>query len=200
MFSEILVTFAFVTSMTKSVILSFDDGPSSLYTNQILQILKENDIKANFFLVGEMLEKNSQLVEQEVAQGHQIGGHSISHKELTKIPLEKAKYEILESMRLVNKYQKSDLFRFPYGSHSKALDKIVEDNGYKAIFWNTDSLDWKIHDSEAICNRVVVRLAKDKNDNDIVLFHDIHPQTIQALREVVKYIKDNNIQTKTIEE
>jgi len=198
--NEILMSLSLIASMSaKTVTLSFDDGPSPLYTSQILQILKDNNIKANFFVVGQMLEKNPQLVEQEVAEGHQLGAHSMTHKQLTKISLEKAKYEILESMRLVNKYQKSDLFRFPYGSHNKTLDKVVEENNYKAIFWNTDSLDWKIHDSEAICDRVVVRVAKDQDDNDIILFHDIHPQTIQALREVIKYLKDHNIKTKTIE-
>ena len=122
-----------VSSSLHSVTLSFDDGPSGLYTPQILQILKENQIKANFFVVGQMVEKNPQLVEQEVSEGHQIGAHSMTHKQLTKISLEKAKYEILESVKLVNKYQQSDLFRFPYGSHNKVLDKIVKANGYKAI-------------------------------------------------------------------
>lgn len=199
--NEIIVaTLAILASMNINVAtLSFDDGPNPTYTPQILEILKDNDIKANFFLVGDNVNKYPNLVRQEIKEGHILGGHSMSHPELTKISLQRAKKEILDSMSLANTFQETDLFRFPYGSHNKSLDKIVTDNGYKAIFWNVDTTDWKYKNPDTICKKFIIRISHTK-DGAIILMHDIHPQTVVALKEIVKYLKDNNIKTKTINE
>jgi peptidoglycan/xylan/chitin deacetylase (PgdA/CDA1 family) len=181
----------------KTVSLSFDDGPNPTYTPKILSILKENNIKANFFLVGSMVEKYPYLVKQEVAEGHDLGGHSMTHKELTKIPLNDARREILESMDLVNKYQKTDLFRFPYGSTNKVLDRIVYDNGYRKIYWDVDTTDWKYTDKKVIYEKFKLRISKSK-DHAVILMHDIHPQTVESLKLIVQYLKDNNIKTEKI--
>lgn len=176
----------------KTVHLSFDDGPSPVYTPEILAYLKQENIKANFFLVGKMVKLHPELVEQEVAEGHDIGGHSMTHKELTKIPLDDARREILESMELVNKFQKTDLFRFPYGSFDVQLLVLARAQGYRNIYWDVDTTDWKYPDQDVIYKKFKLRIARS-GDNAIILMHDIHPQTLPALKMIVRYLKERHI-------
>jgi peptidoglycan-N-acetylglucosamine deacetylase len=173
--------------------LTFDDGPDPVYTKQILSILKEEHVQANFFLVGNRVADNSNIVKQIISEGHDIGGHSMTHKMLTRISLKDAKYEILESMRIVNQYQETNLFRFPYGDFNPELVKIVKDNGYKNIFWDVDTLDWKYKNKDEIYQKFKIKIVRAK-DGSIVLMHDIHPQTVAVLPLVIKYLKDNGIQ------
>lgn len=182
-----------------TVHLTFDDGPSPKYTKQVLEILKENDIKANFFLVGEKVKENPELVKQIVQEGHDIGGHSMTHKQLTKIPFEQAEAEILDSMDLVNQYQETNLFRFPYGDFNKQLLKVLKDHGYRNIFWDADTLDWKYKNKDEIYKKFKFKLAKTK-DGSVILMHDIHPQTVEFLKELVKYLKEQGIEVIKIDQ
>lgn len=176
----------------KTVHLSFDDGPSPTYTSPILSYLKEQHIKANFFLVGEMVNNSPELVKEEIADGHNVGGHSMTHKELTKIRLDSAKSEISESMKLVNQFQHTDLFRFPYGSSNEGLRRYARDNGYRVIYWNIDTEDWKYPQKEEIFKKFKDQIEKS-SDCPIILMHDIHPQTLGALKMIVEYLKEHKI-------
>ena len=190
--------FALLLSMhVHTVTLSFDDGPDPRYTKQVLQILKDNHVQANFFLVGQRMVDHPELVTRIVNEGHDIGGHSMTHKELTKIPLEQARWEILQSMLMVNHYQKTNLFRFPYGDFNPSLVKIVHDHGYRNIFWKVDTLDWKYKDKNEIYTKFKVKIAHCP-DGSIILMHDIHPQTVEFLRLAIPFLKANNIKIEKI--
>lgn len=188
-----------ITMNVTHVHLTFDDGPSPAYTKQVLKILKDNDMKANFFLVGEKVNENPEIVREIVKEGHDIGGHSMTHKQLTKIPFALAKSEILDSMALVNKFQKTKLFRFPYGAFNPELVKVLKDNGYRNIFWNVDTLDWEYKNKEKIYAKFKVKMSMC-NDGAVVLMHDIHPQTVESLKMIVKYLKENHITVSKLEQ
>jgi peptidoglycan/xylan/chitin deacetylase (PgdA/CDA1 family) len=194
--NELLVLL--ISLNVQTVYLTFDDGPHFTYTPQVLQILKENNIQANFFLVGEKIKENPEIVRQIVKNGHGIGGHSMNHKELTKISLNDAKREILESMELVNQYKETDLFRFPYGSFNPALTRFVKSKGYRNIYWDIDTLDWKYKDKDKIYSKFKIKIGKGR-DGAVILMHDVHPQSVKALKMIVKYLKDNGIKTKKLE-
>lgn len=180
-----------------TVHLTFDDGPSQTYTPMVLKILKENEIQANFFLVGERMQDNPELVKEIVREGHDIGGHSMTHKELTKIPFLKAKKEILDSMYMVNQYQKTNLFRFPYGSFDLKLVQVLHDHGYQNIYWDVDTLDWKYKDKDEIYKKFRVKITRCK-DGAVILMHDIHSQSVQSLKLIVRYLKEHGIKTEKL--
>lgn len=188
--NEVLILL--MTMNVSHVHLSFDDGPDPKYTREVLSILKENQLQANFFLVGQKVNENKNLVKRMVREGHDIGGHSMTHKELTKIPFEQAKEEILNSMEVVNKFQKTNLFRFPYGSFNPKLVQVLQDHGYRNIYWDVDTTDWKYKDKDVIYKKFKLRIAKAK-DGSIILMHDIHPQSVQSLKMIVEYLKSNKI-------
>lgn len=181
----------------KTVHLTFDDGPNAIYTPQILDLLKQNNLKANFFLVGENVKRYPGLVKRIVSEGHDIGGHSMTHKQLTKIPLDAARAEILDSMALVNQYETSKLFRFPYGAFNAKLVEIVREAGYRNIFWSVDTTDWKYHDKDVIFSKFRIRLSRAR-DGSIVLMHDTHPQTVETLKLVIRYLKEHGIKVTKI--
>jgi peptidoglycan/xylan/chitin deacetylase (PgdA/CDA1 family) len=185
---------AFLLSINVTTVhLSFDDGPDPKYTPQILKILKDNNYQADFFMVGSRVKEHPKNVQDVLDGGNDIGGHSMTHKELTKIPFEQAKAEILDSMKAVNAYQDTKLFRFPYGSYNKKLNDVVVSNGYKRVDWDVDTTDWKYPDEETIYKKFKVRIKKVNSDEAIILMHDIHPQTVKSFKMIVKYLQDNNI-------
>jgi len=186
------IVMALISLHISTVHLSFDDGPDPKYTEQVLTVLKENNLKANFFLVGERVLQYPKIAKRIVAEGHDIGGHTMTHKMLTKITLEEAKTEILKSMELVNQYQKTNLFRFSYGDFNKELLTFLKDNGLKNISWNLDTLDWKYKNKEEIYDKFKIKMVQSK-DGPIILMHDIHSQSVEALKEIIVYLKLNSI-------
>lgn len=175
-----------------TVHLTFDDGPNPAYTRQILSILRENHMQANFFLVGNNVKEYPEIVKEIVEDGNDIGGHSMSHKQLTKIPFDKAEHEILDSMDLVNQYQKSDLFRFPYGSFNPKLVSVLDQHGYINVYWDVDTVDWKYKDKSVIYKKFKVNVMRAP-DGSVILMHDIHPQSVQVLKMIVQYLKEHNV-------
>jgi peptidoglycan/xylan/chitin deacetylase (PgdA/CDA1 family) len=184
-----------------TVHLTFDDGPDTVHTPQILSILEKEQVNATFFLVGTRIEDKRAIgvVKRIVNDGNDIGGHSMTHKMLTKVPFDVAKLEILDSMYIVRKFQDTRLFRFPYGASSPALRKIVSDAGYTTVSWDVDSLDWKYKNKEEIYEKFKVRMARCK-DGSIVLMHDIHAHTVEVLPQIIRYLKDNNIAITKLEQ
>lgn len=184
---------AVLVSMHVTVVhLTFDDGPHPIYTRQVIQILHDANVDANFFLVGENVKKYPDLVNELIKEGHDIGAHSMTHKELTKIPFDQAKKEIEDSMALVSSFRKTNLFRFPYGSFNDKLLSVLRKNNWQNVYWGVDTTDWKYKDADEIYAKFKIRLAREK-DGSIVLMHDIHPQSVKALKMILRYLKENHI-------
>jgi peptidoglycan/xylan/chitin deacetylase (PgdA/CDA1 family) len=180
----------------KCLFLTFDDGPHRKFTPQILEMLKQRGIKAGFFQVGERLGEidakgNAKLYTTEaidasiLAAGHVLGNHSYSHPFLPKLSDEKRKAEIDSTNQLLTKVlgSKPVLFRPPYGAKNKALLAEIEADGMKSVMWNIDSLDWAKQFPEEITQEVLKQLEHTKRG--IVLFHDIHGHTVEALPTIL---------------
>ncbi|MCL4354520.1 polysaccharide deacetylase family protein [Patescibacteria group bacterium] len=180
----------------KKVYLTFDDGPHKVYTSQVLDILKQEKIKATFFVLGEEALKYPNLVKRIAREGHTIGNHGYDHsyiKTVLGLPGEFSKTgKILEN---ILGFQPK-LYRVPFGYLNPVLWLYLSLKGMKHVRWNLVPRDWEITDKNQIIESVI---GKTKN-NTIVLLHDgakgteiiDREHTISALLPIIKTLKSKN--------
>ena len=179
----------------KMIALTFDDGPDPTTTPQALSILKKFNAKATFFMVGKNVNAYPDIAKQVRKEGHQIGNHTWNHPQLPKLSLDSAKKEILDTQEAIQKATgvQTKIMRPPYGAINSAIQYGV-DQSY--IMWDVDSLDWKTHNTTAILNEV----KKAVKPGSIILMHDIHQTTIDALPTVLDYLKSQGYTFVTVDE
>ncbi len=167
------------TSVTKveapRVALTFDDGPNAKYTPLLLEGLRKRNIHATFFLLGENILKNKELLLRMQKDGHLIGCHTWSHVQLDKISPSRASREILKTNSLI--YHITGTYptclRPPYGAWKKDLELPVT---MLPVFWDVDTLDWQSQNPENILD--IVR--KNVQDGSIILMHDSYDSSVRA--------------------
>ncbi|MGZ3253332.1 MAG: polysaccharide deacetylase family protein, partial [Burkholderiaceae bacterium] len=176
----------------KTIVLTFDDGPHKLYTEEIAAILKQYKAPAVFFNVGRnlgtitadgkvKLSAGAEISRKLKAAGYVIGNHSFTHAQLSKLSGENLNAEIFNTDTLLKAMDtdRSPLFRFPYGAHSKEGLQMLERAHLKSVMWNIDSLDWADPVPSSIADRVLRSV--EKEGRGILLFHDIHERAVKAL-------------------
>ena len=167
----------------KYIALTFDDGPN-YNTNKVLDILEKNNVPATFFVLGNRIKGNENILKRMVSSKMEIGNHTFNHLLLTKYKEDKVKSEINNTSNLIfevtGKYP--TLFRPSYGSCNKMIRSIVDT---PIIIWDIDTLDWKYHNSRRISSRVINKV----KDGDIVLMHDIYSATANALEIIIPSLK-----------
>lgn len=170
------------------VALTFDDGPSN-YTVELSKGLKDRGVQATFFLLGENMEKNKEAVKQLAEDGHLLGNHSYHHVQLNKLSESKACQEIVKTNNLI--YECTGIYpmyvRPPYGEWNDQLDCGVD---MIPVFWNVDSLDWKLKNTEQIIKKVVGKA----EDGDIILMHDGYPTSVEAAFQIVDQLQKDGFQ------
>lgn len=173
-----------VVEERKLVALTFDDGPSR-YTNELIEILNENDAHATFFLIGQNISANSDAVINAYESGNEIAIHTYSHTSFTNMTIEDVISEIDTTRSIIEELgvEPANLVRPPYGSINSEL---VENINASLILWNVDTEDWKSRDVESIKNEVYDAIS----EGDIILFHDAYPTTIEAIRELLPELSD----------
>lgn len=169
----------------KLVALTFDDGPSPETTPQALDILAKYNAKATFFMIGENVAGNEELIKRVKKEGHDIANHSWDHPQLTNLTLPEAQKEINDTQEALKKVTGDlpTMMRPPYGAISPEIQNSVD---VSFIMWDVDSLDWKTHNTAAIMSEV-----RKTRPGSIILMHDIHQTTIDALPTVLDYLKTN---------
>ncbi|GGY86375.1 polysaccharide deacetylase [Cellvibrio zantedeschiae] len=193
----------------KTVVLTFDDGPHARNTPLILDILKQYDVRGYFFSLGKNLgdsdgksvtaTRNDAVVKRIVAEGHILANHSYSHAILTKLDQNGRAGELSKTNLLINKSngQTNSLFRPPYGSHDKELDALAAKDGMISVMWNIDSMDWADPIPESIADRTMLELEKTKKG--ILLFHDIHKQSMLALPNILAALAEQGYRVVTLD-
>jgi len=155
----------------KYIALTFDDGPHELYTPQILDILKEYDVKATFFIVGKNCEKYPELAARIIDEGHEIGNHTYSHLanigKLDEGTLVRELLQVEDALHELRGYRPR-LFRPPGGIYNVFIDRIAAQLNYTAVLWNVDTHDWKCPPSPKIASEVLSKV----KPGYIVLMHD----------------------------
>lgn len=152
------------------VALTFDDGPESELTPEILDILDEHGIKATFFVIGQNAARHTDILREIYDRGHEIGNHSWSHKYLPKISKSSKKNEILKTEELLVDVlgKHTPIFRPPYGA-VKAQDKqLIDSLGYRIVNWSVDTRDWAGTSGEQIMKYVKQQL----KPGGIILMHN----------------------------
>jgi len=196
-----LLSSAPASKTSERIALTFDDGPHPVYTPMILDILKENGIKATFFIIGENAEKHPDIVRRIIAEGHEIGNHTYSHPHLKNIGEKQLTKELKETEKLLKeKFSYTPaLFRPPEGYCCSAVTNSVNTMGYTMVLWDVDTTDWAHNPSDNIVKTV---LASTK-DGSIILCHDFVTKpspTPDAIRVFIPKLKAKGYNFVTVSE
>lgn len=187
-----------VDRQDNKVALTFDAAWGSDKTEGILNILKKHNVKATFFLVDFWIEDNKELVKKIDEQGLEIGNHSVTHLDMTKLSKTDKENEILtvnnKVKSLINKEVK--FFRFPFGAYDKESVLCVEKLGLIPIQWDVDSLDWKGIEKEQILSRI----QNNVKSGSIILFHNNSEHILDSLESVISYLKSMDFEMVTLSE
>ena len=177
------------------VALTFDDGPNSKYTPMLLEGLRKRNILATFFLVGENIEGNEEILLEMQKDGHLIGNHSYHHVQLNKLSIEEATGEIEKTNRLIREWtgEAPVYIRPPYGAWSQELEKVVD---MIPVFWNVDSLDWKLQNKE----QVLSCLSGQVKEGDVILMHDGYRSSVDAAFALVDHLQKQGFVFVNVEE
>lgn len=176
------------------IALTFDDGPSQ-YTEEIIQILVENEVNATFFVLGNKVDRYQDILRKSVQNGNELGNHSYNHQWLSHLSTEELIIQIEKTQKILQeRIQYTPRYLRPtYGSITNRIRKNSE---LGIALWTVDTKDWKIHN----VNRIVERATKNVEDGDIILMHDIFERSKSALKEIIPILKEKGFQFVTISE
>lgn len=176
-----------VETEKKQVAISFDAAWGADKTQQIMDTLKEYDAGATFFLVGFWVDKYPDLVKKIDECGYEIGTHSNTHPDMTKLSRDAAKLELTTCVDMIEKITKKkvELFRPPYGAYNNMLIELSNELNIMPIQWSVDSLDWKGISAENITTRIV----NNVKNGSIILCHNNSDHIVEALPMVLDRLK-----------
>jgi polysaccharide deacetylase family sporulation protein PdaB len=179
-----------VDTPEKKIAISFDAACGADYTESLLKILKNYDVKSTFFLVGFWVDKYPEMVKRIDEEGHEIGNHSLNHPHMSQLSKEQIVQELTKTSEKIEAItnKKVTLFRPPFGDYNNRLVKTSREMGIQVIQWDVDSLDYKDYGADAIVRRV---LSKVKNGS-IVLFHNNATYTKDALPIILENLQKEN--------
>lgn len=180
----------------KVLALTFDDGPHPQYTQQLLAILKRENVKATFFVIGKMAELHPELVKAIAADHHEVGNHTFSHVTLTKIPFSEARVEYRACSDLLKSITgvAPIVCRPPGGDYDKEVVQAATDTGMTTTLWTDDPGDYLSPGTQVIENRTLAKLS----NGGIVLLHDGIPETLTVLPQIIEYAKKHGYRFTTV--
>lgn len=174
-------------SKEKVVSLTFDDGPSLRTTPKILQILKKYHVRATFFVLGQQVNKNPAILKMILDHGHALGNHSYTHPEMILLSKQAQQREFMKTKESIEKIV-GDVpimwFRPPYGAYTPSIVQMAKTMGMHTVLWSIDPKDWKKPSCAVLQQRVLHQL----KPGAIILLHDIHQSTAQALDGIIRGI------------
>jgi peptidoglycan-N-acetylglucosamine deacetylase len=173
-------TYAQVRVDQPYVAMTFDDGPSAENTPRLLEMLKQRNIKATFFLIGQNAAANPEIVKRILADGNEIGNHSWTHPQLSKLSDDRVTAEITKTQDAIKEATgfTPTLLRPPYGAITARQREWIENRfGLNIILWSVDPFDWKRPGASVITQRIL----SQARPGAIILSHDIHKQTVDAM-------------------
>lgn len=181
------------------IAMTFDDGPSAKLTPQLLDILAAHHIHATFFVIGQNAAEHPEILQRAIREGHEIGNHSWSHPAFGKMGDDRVRTELRKTDAAIEAAigVHPVLMRPPYGSiTARQKQWINAEFGYRTILWDVDPLDWKRPGSAVVASRIV----RETRPGSIILSHDIHPGTIQAMSETFDELQKKGFKFVTVSE
>jgi len=184
---------------SKTIYLTYDDGPNKERTPLVLDYLKEEEINATFFVIGKNVAEDDELMRRIVDERHFIGNHSYSHHPLFQMWSTKRVTEDLEkTMSIINQYQHpaSKAFRPPIGIMNPNIAKAALKLRYPIVGWDNRTFDTATKDVEVVWKRTKRNLERGKT---LILMHDTMPQSLELTRKIVQWGKEKGMEFATIE-
>ncbi len=179
---------------TKYVALTFDDGPSGRYTRQLLDGLRDRGVKATFFLCGYRVKEYPDIARRIFDEGHEIGCHGYSHKNMKSMSRRDIAAEIVDTQSLMPEGCVPKLLRPPGGCCSDGVRQVAEARQLAIVSWSVDPRDWEVRDAAAI-ERAVLKTVKD---GDIVLLHDMKISSVRAALNIVDALLEEDFEMVTV--
>ena len=182
-----------------SVALTFDDGPYPGYTERILEILREKDVRATFFVIGVHVEKRPELARLIVKEGHEIANHTYSHPNLTRLGKKEVLEELGRTRRLITDKTGIDsgYFRPPGGRINRRIFRLARENGYEPVLWTVLPRD---HEPSVPEDILVSRVINGSMNEGIVCMHNGIDRTINALDDIIDRLRMKGFRFVTITE
>lgn len=187
------------TTVEKVIAISFDDGPNAEYTPKILSTLADHNVPATFFVIGNNISGNENLIKKIDAAGHTLGNHTFSHSFFIDFKSKPGfMFELDTTSDLVYNIIKKrmKLFRPPYGVTTPNLARAAKALNYEIIGWNIRSLDTTKDTEEKIAQRVISQI----KPGAIILFHDTSSKTVEVLKQTLNFAKENGFKIVSIED
>lgn len=171
------------------IALTFDDGPHPVCTAKLLDGLKERGVHATFFVVGENIPGNEDLIERMEAEGHLIGNHTYDHVKISDLSAQDACRQVEKTSELVRGItgHHTEFVRPPFGAWKKNMECSFT---MIPVLWDVDPLDWTTSDASLVVDRVV----SEVEDQDIILMHDCYESSVQAALEIVDILRERGFQ------
>ncbi len=183
------------------IALTFDDGPHPKYTEKILDILAQYEIKATFFVVGQNVEYYSETAKRAVREGHEIGNHTYSHPHIRGLDSSSVAAEVRHCEETVERVLgcKTTLFRPPEGVIDDAVKSMAGESEYDLILWRIDTRDWAGTSTRDIC----ANISNNIRAGDIILMHDYITKschTVDALEQIIPTLLERGYKFVTVSE
>ena len=181
---------------SKYVALTFDDGPSGKYTRQLLDGLYDRGVKATFFLCGYRIRQYPEITRRIHEEGHEIGCHGYSHKNMKAMSRRDIAAEIADTHALLPQGCTPKLLRPPGGFCSDGVRQVAQVRGLAIAGWSVDPRDWATRDTAAIETAVLENI----QDGDIVLLHDMTTSSVQAALDIIDSLEKDGFRFVTVSE
>ncbi|USK33628.1 polysaccharide deacetylase family protein [Bacillus sp. F19] len=184
----------------KRIALTFDDGPEDIYTPQILDILRQKDVKATFFVVGKQAREYPERLKQIYREGHVIGNHTWDHPHVPDLTNQQLIENVQSTTAEIEKITgvKTNLFRPPYGEIKDRQVALLNNRGYSSIMWTADTMDWSGVSAEDILSRV----KQNVSPGVIILQHNYHVsgqfETVKALPQIIDQLRAQGYEFVTV--
>ena len=180
----------------KYVALTFDDGPSGRYTRQLLDGLQDRGVKATFFLCGYRIKEYPDITQRIFDEGHEIGCHGYSHKNMKTMSRRDIAQEIVDTHALLPEGCNPKFLRPPGGIVSDGVRQVAEVRQLAILNWSVDPRDWATRDTAAIETAVL----KNIQDGDVILLHDMTLSSVNAALDIVDTLLEDGFEIVTASE
>lgn len=194
-----MISISIFAQGVKRIALTFDDGPKAKITEEIIEVLNENDAKATFFILGTNGKRYPKILEKIHESGHQIANHSYNHPNLKKLPMSDVKKELESTNKIISDVtnEKIVYFRPPYGALGKTQkEELRKSLGMESVMWNICPKDWE---KASDTNYIAKFLVENAKNNGIVLLHD-YGKTAEALKIAIPQLKAQGFEFVTVAE
>ena len=195
---------AYIGDTTQKVLyLTFDAGYENGCTEKILDTLKKHEVKAVFFLVGNYIEKNADLVRRMVSEGHTVGNHTMHHPDMSAISDQSAFAKELQELESLYKETAGEemarFYRPPQGVYSEENLRMAKELGYKTVFWSLAYVDWN-NDAQPTKEQAFAKLLPRTHNGAVVLLHSTSATNAQILDELLTRWKEEGYRFGSVEE